>query len=247
MPYLLRFFIFKNNNAIMMNWLTQENAWLDEACAGREIIHVSEAQPGLVVPRSYRGLPHFQAAQAAFAARGWPVHVRLSGGGLVPQNRGILNFHLAYLARASAPLQVAAQHFLALCRILGDALAEWGVHADTQAVSGSFCDGRYNLAYCGRKIAGTAQYWRRHPVLPEHYVVLSHAVLLVNTPLVLCNRMVNEFEAAAGSTRRYQADKIMCVGDICPQPDWLALLPAAIVRHARRVLPEISVADSVAG
>lgn len=224
-----------------MNWIARENAWLDEACRGRQVVHIREAETGLVVPRSYRGLPHFDTAQAVFAEQGWPVHVRLSGGGVVPQYRGILNIHLAYLAKADAPLQVAAQHFMALCRIMADALAEWDIRAEAQAVSGSFCDGRYNLAVNGRKIAGTAQYWRCHPALPSHYAVLSHAVLLVDAPLALCNRRVNEFEAAAGSARRYQADKIMCVGDVCPQADWVALLPAAIARHARCVLPEISV------
>src|SRR5260370_33494070 len=57
--------------------------------------------------------------------------------------------------------------YLHLCGILAGALRTLGVDTHWQAVAGSFCDGRFNLAWGSaddaRKIAGTAQYWRRGP------------------------------------------------------------------------------------
>ncbi|STV42435.1 lipoate-protein ligase A [Klebsiella pneumoniae subsp. ozaenae] len=49
------------------------------------------APQGLVVPGSYRQFTDLPAVSAHFAARGWPVWLRRSGGGLVPQGPGIIN------------------------------------------------------------------------------------------------------------------------------------------------------------
>ena len=182
--------------------------------------------------------------QAEFAAAGCPVWLRRSGGGLVPQGPGILNLSLVYpMARTLG--EAAEEIYQHLCSILSSALAELGVTTGWQAVEGSFCDGRFNLA-CGegeqaRKIAGTAQYWQSVPGqaadAPRRHVVLAQAVLLVDCNLVAAHRYANQFESALESGRHYQAGKTVSVAqqvaDAGPdlQQRVIAALHRAIVRY----------------
>ena len=185
--------------------------------AGQPSARLWEAPTSLVVPRSYRQYAAFAATVAQFAARGCPVHERPSGGGLVPQGPGILNLSLTYIVPGGPGtwMEPAYRH---LCALLQGALQGLGVATHWQAVNGSFCDGRYNLA-CGdgaqaRKIAGTAQYWRPLPgagPATRPHAVLAHAVLLVNPDLVQAHAWANAFEQALDSGRRYDPDKTVSV------------------------------------
>jgi lipoate-protein ligase A len=194
-----------------------EEALLKRAASGDAVAHIWEAPVSLIVPRSYQRYAPLADARAEFARRGCPVWLRLSGGGLVPQGPGILNLSLAYPVRATMGARSEAV-YLHLCRILADALESFGVLAHWQAVEGSFCDGRFNLAWGpgddARKIAGTAQYWRRVPqaVAEEPlYAVLAHAVLLVDADPIEINERANAFETMIGSGRRYEELKVVTV------------------------------------
>ncbi|MCC8392422.1 lipoate--protein ligase family protein [Paraburkholderia sp. MMS20-SJTR3] len=203
--------------------LAAEMELLSLAAAGRCVAHLWQAPLSLVVPRSYRRFGEFERARAEFAARGCPVYLRMSGGGLVPQGPGILNLSLAYPLRGTVGdrSETVYRH---LCAIIADALGTLGLRTHWQTVEGSFCDGRFNLAWGppddARKIAGTAQYWRRvegastspsaAAVAPLH-VVLAHAVLLVSADSQEINRRANEFEDAIGSGRRYLAERVVSV------------------------------------
>lgn len=55
-----------------------------KASAGEAVAQLWQAPQGLVVPGSYRQFTDLPAVSAHFAARGWPVWLRRSGGGLVP-------------------------------------------------------------------------------------------------------------------------------------------------------------------
>lgn len=166
---------------------------------------VWEPAPCLVVPASYRRYPNFEAECNASAAQGWPVRVRRSGGGLVPQGAGMLNLSLAW--RTCAPMGEAMEPvYRALCELLQGVIHPFGVHTTLQAVSGSFCDGRYNLALQGRKVAGTAQYWQR--ISAHEHVVLAHACLLVEANLALLTARANAFEARLDSGRVYRLDAL---------------------------------------
>ncbi|KXU85361.1 hypothetical protein CR51_40335 [Caballeronia megalochromosomata] len=196
--------------------LDAEEALLARAAAGEAVAHVWEAPVSLVVPRSYQRYAALADAREAFAGRGCPVWLRLSGGGLVPQGPGILNVSLAYPVRA--PMGTLSEPvYRHLCRILGDALNSLGVLTHWQAVEGSFCDGRFNLAWGpgddARKVAGTAQYWRRvsHGDDQPLYAVLAHAVLLVDADPIEINERANAFEAMIESGRRYEEMRIVTV------------------------------------
>lgn len=208
-----------------------ETALLAQADDGGCAWHVGEAQPGLIVPRSYCGHPRFEAACRQFAQQGWPVYLRLSGGSLVPQAAGVINLHTAYPAYARHPLEQSEWHYQQLCTLLAQALADIGIHAAAAPVAGSFCDGRFNLAVGGRKIAGTAQYWRRNPHTPAApYTVLSHAVLLTDADTAALTRQANAFERALGNRQRYRADALTstaaCLGHGGTTPILLAALRA---------------------
>ncbi|SAK77344.1 hypothetical protein AWB77_03632 [Caballeronia fortuita] len=197
--------------------LQAEEALLARAAAGDAVAHVWEAPASLVVPRSYQRYAALADARDAFAARGCPVWLRLSGGGLVPQGPGILNLSLAYPVRAAMGA-LSESVYVHLCGILADALNALGVRTHWQAVEGSFCDGRFNLAWGpgddARKIAGTAQYWRRVPHGDPNaplYAVLAHAVLLVDADPIEINERANAFEAMLESGRRYEELRVVTV------------------------------------
>jgi lipoate-protein ligase A len=198
-----------------------EMSWLEQALAGQATAAVWTGSKGLVAPLSYRKHASLADACMASAERGWPVRWRRSGGGVVPQGPGILNLSLAYPCAQGVPASQAV--YVHLCGVLGQALAGLGISSSAREVKGSFCDGRFNLATQGRgsarKIAGTAQYWRR---AGTRHAVLAHALLLVDAdPALLCQQ-ANRFEAALGSDRHYDSDTLTNV-----RQAWLAAHPGA--------------------
>jgi lipoate-protein ligase A len=197
-----------------------------------------QTAPGLVVPRTYAARPGFAAVRADFAARGCPIHVRQSGGGVVPQGPGILNLSLAQ-AFAGRPLDHSEALYRHLCTLIGEALAAFGIETRAQAVEGSFCDGRYNLAVPSpaRKIAGTAQVWRRIPGhAPDRHVGLVHALILAQCDPAELTARANALETALGSARRYDAARIATLDRLLPpaeRPDFPAALKARLQETLR--------------
>ncbi|WP_061171643.1 lipoyl protein ligase domain-containing protein [Caballeronia hypogeia] len=234
--------------------LDAEETLLARAAAGHAVAHVWDAPVSLVVPRSYQRYAPLADAREAFARRGCPVWLRLSGGGLVPQGPGILNLSLAYPVRAPMGARSEAV-YVHLCKIIADALTPLGVLTHWQAVEGSFCDGRFNLAWGpgedARKIAGTAQYWRRVQQASGSageqplYAVLAHAVLLVDADPIEINERANAFEAMIGSGRRYEELKVVTVAQALAYEcfaiphDLRARVRAALIGHVKDApLPE---------
>lgn len=189
----------------MADGAARELAWMaDAANTGEPAAHLWRAPAGLVVPRGYERLPGWATACAASAANGWPVQVRGSGGGLVPQGPGLTNLSVAWRTDNSQPIDTDAV-YRDFCALLARALSRLGIEATAQPVQGSFCDGRFNLAVAGRKLAGTAQSWRR---LRGRPVALVHAVLIVDADAEALTRVANAFESAAGSDRRYRSSAL---------------------------------------
>lgn len=184
---------------------------------------VWQASPGLVVPRTYLRSASFEDTRKDFSERGWPISVRHSGGGVVPQGPGILNISLAY-AVEGRPLEHSDAAYLRLCNLMTNAISGFGIQAHPQAVQGSFCDGRFNLACndggVARKIAGTAQLWRRQLATDGSYlqVVLVHGLLLVATDVSLVTQQANRLEIALGNSRRYLAERATSLHTLVRQP-----------------------------
>lgn len=173
----------------------------DAAHGERAVAHLWQGTPGWVVPRRCTALPGW----AAVAARhGSALQVRRSGGALVPQGPGIWNLSLAWPAADATPADMHAV-YAALCDALVAAFARLDVMATPQPVQGSFCDGRWNLAVRGRKLAGTAQAWRR---FGARQVVLAHALIVVSADPAALTASANALEAELGHGTPYRADAL---------------------------------------
>src|SRR5690606_19823650 len=186
---------------------------IDHAAQFGPAASIWSAPKGLVVPRGYRRFPQLAPVSEHYASLGWPVTIRQSGGGIVPQGPGILNLSLAY-AIDGPPLAHSDAAYEAICEIMRRALEGFGIQTHARAVEGSFCDGRYNLAVGpddeARKVAGTAQVWRRKPTpdRPHRQVVLVHGLLLATVDTAAVTAIANEFEAQLGNDRRYLPQRV---------------------------------------
>jgi len=215
--------------------VASEAQWVAGAAArGCALAHLWEGVPGLVVPRSYERLPRFAAARERWAESDLSVQVRASGGGLVPQGPGLLNLTLVWPADPGAALDIDGI-YRALCAELVAAFARLGITASPQAVEGSFCDGRHNLAVDGRKLVGTAQSWRR---TAGRQVVLAHAVIVVDADAQTLTGEADAFERAIESGRHYRAQALTSVAR-----EWCAAhaaeaAPTDLAARCRQVLAE---------
>jgi lipoate-protein ligase A len=224
-----------------------ELRWLDTALLGSPSASLWTAPRELVAPLSYVRLPLLQAARDDSAARGWPVRMRRSGGGVVPQGPGLLNLSVA-CAYEREPARRIDGVYASLCAVLAAALRDLDIATVTGPVNGSFCDGRFNLAVAdpaggpARKVAGTAQYWRRSGA---RHAVLAHAVLIVDADVQEINEAVNRFEAVAGSGRVHSPQALVSVasawseahGRQTPPPDLLERLERRLTLEIPRHFP----------
>ena len=161
------------------------------------------------------------------------MHVRASGGGVVPLGPGVLNLSLVWRAVRAAPCETDAI-YRELCGELTRALARLGIDAAPRAVSGAFCDGRFNLAAGGRKLAGTAQSWRR---IAGQAVVLAHAVIVVDADPRVLTDAANAFERDLGAGRHYRAEALTSVAQAWQQSHGRAA-PADLQAQVARMLAE---------
>lgn len=209
---------------------------IELAARNGPLARIWTAPQGLVVPRTYANRPGFDAASQSFALDGWPITVRLSGGGVVPQGPGILNLSLAFPVEGRAMTHSEAAYRL-ICRVISAALSKSGIVARPEAVEGSFCDGRFNLAVGmpARKVAGTAQVWRRIQANPETQVGLVHALILAQVDTELLTSQANRLEDALSNTRRYLHTRIASLDTLVPAQA-RANFPAALSDGLVRIL-----------
>jgi len=217
---------------------------IPQAAALGPVARVWEAPRGLVVPRTYTARAGFAQASEAFAREGWPIAVRQSGGGVVPQGPGILDLSLA-LPLQGRPLDHSEALYRLICAIIQAALAPFGIEARAQAVEGSFCDGRFNLAVGApaRKVVGTAQVWRRIPDGPPgRHVGLVHALILARVDPAALTGLANRLEEALGADRRYLPERIASLDALAPdpRPEFPEALRAGLEEALRADWPELT-------
>ncbi|MEO6958875.1 MAG: lipoate--protein ligase family protein [Burkholderiaceae bacterium] len=209
-----------------------DESLISEAAHNGPIASVWQAEQGMVVPRTYQNHEGFDTACQTFAKQGWPITVRLSGGGIVPQGPGIINLSLAY-AVDGPPLAHSDSAYQLICTIAQRALEEHHIATHTGAVSGSFCDGRYNLVHGNseeeKKVAGTAQLWRRVKLAdavadvegaqpaPITQIVLVHALILAVVDVQAVTQQANLFEKAIHHDKQYEPDRMASLHE-CQTP-----------------------------
>jgi octanoyl-[GcvH]:protein N-octanoyltransferase len=180
----------------------------------RGVLRLWRTRPCLVVTSLMAHRPAFAAAVAASIGRGWPVVVRRTGGGPVPQTAGTLNVSLAYATpREKAPSIDAA--FLHFADAVLAALKTCGIPGKVGEIAGSCCPGRYDIAIGGRKIAGIAQ--RRRQGAKDGVLlsaVLVHALVWLEGSLNPEIDHLERFLAEAGAPAAFRRDVMGTVQEI---------------------------------
>lgn len=150
----------------------------DCAADGRSRLLIWQAEGrAIVAPAALSRRDGFAIAAHRSAERGWPVLLRPTGGGAVPQGAGVINLAMTWRAPAGTTLDSAYRR---ICAPISAALSAAGIATTTGATAGSFCDGAFNLNASDRKIVGTAQRWKAGPAGPT---VLAHALVLFDLAL----------------------------------------------------------------
>lgn len=155
----------------------------------------------VVVGRKLTRLPNYDHACTTGADAGWPVVERDSGGTAVAHYAGVVNITLIRAESGTARSLEAG--YTALCAPIIAALARQGISATTGSVPGAYCDGDYNIVSGGRKLAGTAQRWKKHRA-GTGQILLAHASLNIADSATGVNA-VNRFYAQAGGADVFNA------------------------------------------
>ena len=147
---------------------------------------------GLCVTRKEHRLPHFAKARANLAIKGHELATRRSGGTVVPQGHGILN--ITQLSLHTGPRNIGGS-YMRFCENMQARFKALGFETEIGPVTGSYCDGDYNLILDGKKLAGTSQRWVKGP--DKAFITLNHAVILVTENGQAATQRVNDFHAIA--------------------------------------------------
>lgn len=171
----------------------------------------------LVAPRSLSRLPEFEVGKAKIEAHGLSLHLRETGGDLMPQGPSVLNVTVAFAALSNASFGVGAAYHR-LCSPLVELLRTRGVAAYCAAVPGAFCDGRFNVAVACRKLAGTAQRWRAPArfgrTKDPRVAVLAHAAIFASADFHRYVDAANAFYAACGVERHVCAEAHVALSEL---------------------------------
>lgn len=158
----------------------------------------------LVVGRQVSRWQGYDAACGKMTQEGWPVIRRATGGTIVPHYEGVLNVSLLYPVMGNRKSYV--EQYLALCTPIIAVLKEMGIKADIGPVTGAYCNGEFNVAIDGKKVAGTAQRWKKiiDPSWPNANVVLVHACINIADYMVGVNAVNNFIGEMLTSKKRSQ-------------------------------------------
>jgi lipoate-protein ligase A len=158
-----------------------------------------QTEPCIVVPRSHVNRSGFEAAVAASAARGWPVHTRDTGGGAVVQGGGVVNLSMVFSIGAALRDRIGTSYRI-LC---------------------TMCDGIYNIVVGNRKLAGTAQRWRSlGRDRPGEHAVLAHLAMFASLDHVAAAEAINALYADMGVEAGIEASSHINWAEIDTPAEW---------------------------
>lgn len=152
------------------------------------------SKKALVVPRTATRKGNFTLASAESESKGWPVVVRGTGGELTPQCDRF--FNLSIFVRCQDVKVGITDSYGIICELLVGWLHTQEIKADCHSIDGAFCDGEFNVNIDGKKIAGTAQRWRKIKADSsgkEAKALLLHAVFLCDGELDEMWDVCNQF------------------------------------------------------
>ncbi|WP_417806748.1 lipoate--protein ligase family protein [Thioclava sp.] len=200
---------------VLADALEWEAARLANIAAGRccAAALLWSCERALVAPASLSRQPGFKRACSRANDAGWPVHLRATGGDLVPQGPDIVNLSLLFRAPPGAAFGLE-DAYRQLTSPICEALSDAGISASYGAVPGAFCDGRFNITIAGRKFAGTAQRWRP---MPDGNAVQSHALMLMRSLDGNSVATLNRFYHDCGINRAIDAGAHVGLHDLFPK------------------------------
>jgi len=173
--------------------------------------------PALIATLAEASRPGFARASARAGERGLPVHVRCSGGGAVCVGPGSLVVSHLYRSPHN-DIDASYRQFAGLLR---QAIAALAVSVTQEQVAGAYCDGRFDLAWQGRKVGGIAQ--RRRVQNGSAHVWVS-AVLAVEARALRYPEAVRDFHADLGSPRVPDPGRATTLAHCLPDHDAQDLL-----------------------
>ena len=182
---------------------------------------------GIVVPRSRGRRPGFVGLSMAAARAGWPLMLRSSGGGAVPQGPGTINLAII------TPMPVGARvedGYRLICGAISEALMRFEVATETGSVDAAFCDGAWNVTVGQRKLAGTAQRWR--PMGNGQSVALIHAAIVAAHPPASVWPVLSQVEAQAGGITPPRREVHVALDELLPAAMAPQALQGALMRAA---------------
>lgn len=160
--------------------IEQDYLLLKASAAGhfeQPVVRIWRNEKCLVVGKSVSRQDNFFNVQKHFREKGVPVIVRDTGGTIVPHGPGTLNVSIVRQMSVRERSLGAAYGFL--CDGIIAALKELGIKASTGAVPNAYCDGDYNIVVGRKKLAGTAQRWKKAAYDRGMWCVLAHASIAV--------------------------------------------------------------------
>jgi lipoate-protein ligase A len=183
--------------------------------------------PALIATLGEANRPDFAQAAALSHARGVPVHVRQSGGGAVCVGPGSLVVSHFYRS-PSNDIDASYRQFAGS---LTEAVVALDVTLREEHVLGAYCDGRFDLAWQGRKVGGIAQRRRWREGVAHVWI---HAVLAVDAVSLRYPQAVSKFYADLGSPRIADPGRTTTLSHCLPVEagvgDLMSRLGDAIVR-----------------
>ncbi|WP_238357835.1 lipoate--protein ligase family protein [Cohnella zeiphila] len=139
---------------------------------GPAVCHLWRHPRALVLGLRDSRLP--QAAEAArqFAAEGFEVVVRHSGGAAVPLDPGVVNLSLI-LPRPSGASNSGDFHddFERMYALIAEALSGTGHAVNKGEIGGAYCPGDYDLSIGGFKFCGIAQRRQTKALIVQAFIV----------------------------------------------------------------------------
>lgn len=164
------------------------------------VLWTSETK-GIVAPATLARNSGIEASSRLSTERGWPVFLRPTGGGAVPQGPGVLSLAMSWDVPSGFTIEDGYRALVGPIQIL---LSSMEIDTEKGSVSASFCDGAWNLSVAGRKLVGTAQRWR--PARRGGARVLAHAMILTHGQLVPKVAAINAFHDDLGLRYPVRAD-----------------------------------------
>ena len=203
--------------------------------SGRPCVILWRAEEtALVVPRSWARREGSDIVSTEAARHGWPLLLRSSGGGAVPQGPGTLNLAMVVPVESGFVIE---QGYREICGTIAEALNRFEVATDVGGVEGAFCDGEWNVTSGGKKLAGTAQRWRRQD---GRAVVLIHAAILVECPPEELWPVLEQVQRIAGPSVPPRPDVHTALKELLPAQIDVQSVYGAFARAAADRLMRVS-------